>query len=266
MGVSNDGDTGYRFVIQVYLPRTIGRVDPMIVADVMTRNCITVAPDATVEEAVNLMLSRHISGLFVVDKAGELAGVVTEGDLLRRDELGTQRHRPWWLRLLASPARQAADFTRANARHVRDVMTEDVLSIAQDAPLEDVVATMEKRHIKRLPVTADGKVVGVVSRADLLRALIGRVRNVEPLATDDLAIRTAILNALEAQPWAPTTTLNVTVADGVVDLWGSITNDEERRGIRVIAENTPGAKGVNDHLVYIEPYTGTVIDAPDVRS
>ena len=234
----------------------------MIVADVMTRNCITISPDATVEEAVNLMLSRHISGLFVVDKAGDLAGVVTEGDLLRRDELGTQRNRPWWLRLLASPARQAADFTMANGRHVRDVMTEDVMSIAQDAPLEDVVATMEKHRNKRLPVTADGRVVGVVSRADLLRALIGRVRNAEPLATDDRTIRTTILNALEAQSWAPMTTLNVTVSDGVVDLWGTITNEQERHAIRVVADNAPGVKAVHDHLVYIEPYTGTVIEAP----
>jgi CBS domain-containing protein len=238
----------------------------MIVADVMTRNCITIAPDATVEEAVNLMLNRHISGLFVVDKAGDLAGVITEGDLLRRDELGTQRNRPWWLRLLASPARQAADFTQANGRHVRDVMTEDVLSIAQDAPLEDVVETMEKNRIKRLPVTADGKVVGVVSRADLLRALIGRVRTAKPLATDDRTIRTAILNALEAQSWAPMTTLNVTVADSVVDVWGTITNEEERHAIRVVVENTPGVKMVHDHLVYVEPYTGTVIDAPDEQS
>jgi CBS domain-containing protein len=235
----------------------------MIVADVMTRNCITIAPDATVEEAVNLMLSRHISGLFVVDKAGELAGVVTEGDLLRRDELGTQRNRPWWLRLLASPARQAADFTQANGRHVRDVMTEDVLSIAQDSPLEEVVAAMEKHRIKRLPVTADGKVVGVVSRADLLRALIGRARTAAPLGSDDRSIRVAILNALEAQSWTPLTTLNVTVADGVADVWGTITNEQERRGIQVVVENTPGVKAVHDHLVYIEPYTGTVIEAPD---
>jgi CBS domain-containing protein len=238
----------------------------MIVADVMTRNCITIAPDATVEEAVNLMLSRHISGLFVVDKAGDLAGVVTEGDLLRRDELGTQRNRPWWLRLLASPARQAADFTRANGRHVRDVMTEDVISIAQDAPLEDVVAAMEANRIKRLPVTADGKVVGVVSRTDLLRALIGRARTSEPLPTDDRMIRAAIMNALEAQSWAPMTTLNVTVADAVADVWGTITNEEERRAIHVVVENTPGVKFVHDHMVYIEPYTGTVIDAPDERS
>lgn len=235
----------------------------MIVADVMTRNCITIAPDATVEEAVNVMLTRHISGLFVVNKEGDLTGVITEGDLLRRDELGTQRNRPWWLRLLVSPARQAEDFTRANGRHVRDVMTEDVLSIAQDAPLEDVVTLMEKNRIKRLPVTSDRHVVGVVSRSDLLRALIGRARTAEPLATDDRTIRTAILNALEAQSWTPMTTLNVTVANCVADVWGTITNEEERRAIHVVVENTPGVKTVNDHLVYIEPYTGTVIDGPD---
>jgi CBS domain-containing protein len=235
----------------------------MIVADVMTRNVISIAPDATVEDAVNLMLSRHISGLFVVDKAGDLTGVVTEGDLLRRDELGTQRDRPWWLRLLSSPATQATDFVHANGRHVRDVMTEEVVSIAQDASLETVVETMEHHRIKRVPVTADGRVVGVVSRADLLRALVGRVRNVAPLASDDRTIRTSILDTLETQSWAPKTTLNVSVADGVVDLWGSITNDAERHGIRVIAENVPGVKKVNDHLVYIEPYTGTVIEAPD---
>ena len=238
----------------------------MIVADVMTRHCITVAPDATVEEAVHLMLSRHISGLFVVDDAGDLVGVITEGDLLRRDELGTQRNRPWWLRLLASPARQAADFTRANGRHVRDVMTEDVISIAQDAPLEGVVAAMEANRIKRLPATADGKVVGVVSRTDLLRALIGRARTSEPLPTDDRTIRAAVMTTLEAQAWAPMTTLNVTVANAVADVWGTITNEEERRAIHVVVENTPGVKAVHDHMVYIEPYTGTVIDAPDERS
>lgn len=238
----------------------------MIAADVMTRNVISIAPDATVEEAVKLMLARGISGLCVVDKAGEMAGILTEGDLLRREELGTQRSRPWWLRLLASPARQAADFTRANGRHVRDVMTEDVVSIAQTAPLEDVVEAMEKNRVKRLPVTADGRVIGVVSRSDLLRALIGRVRHAEPLTGDDRTIRTTIMNALEGQSWAPTTTLNVTVCDAIVDVWGTITNEEERRGIQVLVENTPGVKTVHDHLVYIEPYTGMVIEAPDEPS
>ncbi|MFL5256313.1 MAG: CBS domain-containing protein [Rhodopila sp.] len=234
----------------------------MIVADVMTRNVISILPEATVEEAANLMLSRRISGLFVVDTAGDLVGVITEGDLLRRDELGTERGRPWWLRLLVSPARQAADFTRAHGRHVRDVMTPDVISVADTAPLETVVATMERARIKRVPVTRDGHVTGVVSRADLLRALVSRVKETGPVTQDDSDIRTAILDDLERQAWAPMTTLNVTVSQGVADIWGTITNEEERHAIRVLVENTPGVAAVQDHLVYIEPYTGTVIEGP----
>jgi CBS domain-containing protein len=235
----------------------------MIVADVMTRHVISIAPEATVEDAVRLMLARGISGLFVVGKDGGLAGVVTEGDLLRREEIGTERSRPWWLRLLATPARQAADFTRANGRHVRDVMTREVISVPDDAALDTVVAAMEDNRVKRLPVTRDGHLVGVVSRSDLLRALVGRMRNAEPAATDDAAIRSAILDALENKPWAPMTTLNVTVAHGVVDLWGTITNQDERDAIRVTAENAPGVKQVHDHMVYVEPYTGMVVESPD---
>ena len=235
----------------------------MIVSDVMTRNVISVAPDATIEDAVKLMLARGISGLFVVDAAGELVGIVTEGDLLRRDEIGTERHRPWWLRLLASPARQASDFFHSHGRHVRDVMTDEVLTVAHDSPLENVVATMEKNRIKRVPVTKDGRVIGVCSRSDLLRALVGHIPEMPAGATDDRTVRSKILDALEAQSWAPMTTLNVTVAKGVADGWGTITNEEERHAIRVVVENTPGVTAVHDHLVYIEPYTGTVIEAPD---
>jgi len=213
--------------------------------------------------AAKTMLERGISGLLVVDKAGDLAGVVTEGDLLRRDEIGTEVDRPWWLRLLVSPSRQAADFVRAHGRHVKDVMTTDVIAVAQDAELEDVVATMEKNRIKRVPVTKDGRVVGIVSRSDLLRALIGRVRGAAPVTADDRSIRTAIMDALDKKPWAPRTTLNITVNKGVADLWGSITNENERAAIRVAVENTPGVTVVHDHLVYIEPYTGTVIESPD---
>jgi CBS domain-containing protein len=131
----------------------------MIAADVMTRNVISVPPDATVADAVELMLGRGISGLLVVDTSGMLAGIVTEGDLLRRDELGTQRRRSWWLRLLASPGRQAADFTRAHGRKVADVMTHDVLSVAADAPLTDIVALMEEHRVKRVPVLDGLRVV-----------------------------------------------------------------------------------------------------------
>lgn len=234
----------------------------MNVADVMTRHVISVSPDATVEEAARQMLERGISGLMVVDSKGELAGVVTEGDLLRRDEIGTVRHRPWWLRMLLSPGRQAADFTRTHGRRVRDVMTRDVVSVPAEAPLEQVVEAMERHRIKRVPVTAGNRVIGVVSRADLLRALVVAERRDRPIATDDRSIRQAILDALDKQSWTPMTTLNVTVADRVVDVWGTITNDEERRAICVLAENTPGVEQVNDHMVFVEPYSGTVIDGP----
>ncbi len=234
----------------------------MIASDVMTRNVLSVAPDATVAQAVELMLERGISGLFVVDATGTLAGIVTEGDLLRRDELGTERRRSWWLRLIASPGRQAADFTRTHGRRVADVMTHDVLSVKADAPLEEIVTLMEEHRIKRVPVLEGDRVVGVVSRADLLRALAVAAREHAAGTADDGSIRVQILNTLNREPWAPKTTLNVTVVNGVVDLWGTISNDHERRAISVIAENTPGVKKVIDHLVFVEAYTGTVIEAP----
>src|SRR6201986_4249473 len=221
----------------------------MIVADVMTRKVLSVTPEDTVENAANLMLRHGISGLFVVDTKGALAGVVTEGDLLRRDEIGTERHRPWWLRVLVSPGKQALDFTRAHGRKVSDIMTPEVICVDVTTPLEDVVELMEKQRIKRVAATENGHMVGVVARSDLLRALLSHERETPPPkgTEDDRTIRTTIWSSLEAQSWAPMTTLNVTVANGVVDVWGTITNPDERRAICVIAENVPGAKAGHDH-------------------
>jgi CBS domain-containing protein len=237
----------------------------MIVSDVMTRKVLSVKPEETVDHAANLMLRHGISGLFVVDDKNTLVGVITEGDLLRRDEIGTQRHRPWWLRILVSPGRQALDFTHTHGRRVSDVMTPEVISVAPSTSLEEVVETMERQRIKRVAVVEGEHMVGVVARSDLLRALLSRVRADKPpeTQTDDRIIRSAILAALESAPWAPMTTLNVTCAGGVADIWGTITNPDERRAICVVAENVTGVKQVHDHLVYVEPYTGTVIESPD---
>jgi CBS-domain-containing membrane protein len=232
----------------------------MNAADVMTRRVISIPPDASIEDAVKLMLDRRISGLMVVDDTGHLAGVVTEGDLLHRSELGTSRQRSWWLSLLVSPGKQAEEFTHAHGRKVSDVMTTDVVSVDADAPLSDIVELMEKHRIKRVPVVQHERVVGVCSRSDLLRALSVTARLSQETPGDDRAIRNALLDALEKESWAPLATLNVTVSGGVVDLWGTISDEQERRAIAVIAENTPSVKQVNDHLVYVEPYSGTVID------
>ncbi|MEI6358410.1 MAG: CBS domain-containing protein [Verrucomicrobiota bacterium] len=229
----------------------------------MTHKVLSVLPTDSVEHAANQMLEHGISGLFVVDAKGELAGIVTEGDLLRRDELGTARHRPWWLRVLVSPGKQATDFTHAHGRRVSDVMTEEVVSVGPGAPLEDVVATMEEHRIKRVAVVENKHVIGVISRSDLLRALVTQVRDAKAQpAQSDRDIRTAILAAFDAASWAPATTLNVTVADGIVDVWGTITDPNERRAICVVAENAAGVKEVRDRLVYVEPYSGTVIEGP----
>jgi CBS domain-containing protein len=233
----------------------------MKVADVMTRNVITVGPDATVEDAAKLMLERHVSGLVVATDAGQLAGIVTEHDLLRRAELGTERQRSWWQRIITSVGHQAADFTHAHGRRVSDVMTKDVVTAGAETPLEELVALMEQNHIKRVPVTENGIVAGVVSRADLLRALITSSEDAAPsVPTDDRSVRQAIADALGKTGWAPVSTLGVEVKDGVAELSGVITTDAERRAICVLAENTPGVTRVIDRMVLVEPMSGTVID------
>jgi CBS domain-containing protein len=233
----------------------------MRAADVMRSEVRTCSPDATIAEAIRLMLDNGISGLPVVDRAGALVGIVTEGDFLRRAELGTERRRPRWLELLASPGRLAEDYVQAHARRVADVMTRDVACVAEDAPLAEVVRLMESRRIKRLPVLRDGCLVGLVSRADLLRALAGAAATAAAPG-GDAAIRAAVLAALARQPWAPANGARVEVEGGVVHISGVVFDEEQRAAIRVAIENIPGVKGIKDDLLWVEPMSGMVIEPP----
>jgi CBS domain-containing protein len=233
----------------------------MRASDVMRTEVQTCSPDSTIGEAIRLMLDKGISGLPVVDAAGTLVGIVTEGDFLRRAELGTERHRPRWLELLASPGRLAADYVQAHGRRVAEVMTPEVAAVAEDTPLAEVVRLMERRHVKRLPVLRDGRLVGLVARADLLRALAGAAAPGSAAAGDD-AIRTAVLAALAGQPWAPADGSRVEVADGVVRIAGVVFDEAQRTAIRVAIENVPGVKGIRDDLIWVEPMSGMVIEAP----
>jgi len=234
----------------------------MNASQVMTRNVETVSPDTPVQTAVELMLERGISGLPVTDASGALVGIVTEGDLLRRTEIGTQRKRPRWLEFLLGPGQMAEEYVRTAGHKVGEVMTAEVQSISEDTPLSDVVATMERHHIKRLPVVRDGKVVGIVSRANLLRALASLAAGTPAPKPDDETIRQALLAELDRQPWAPLNTVSVIVRDGVVHLWGSIFDERQRAAIRVAAENIPGVAGLEDHLIWVEPISGMAITAP----
>ena len=231
----------------------------MKVKDVMTSPVISIEPEAAILQAVRVMLQRHISGLPVIDKEGHLVGIVTDGDFLRRSETGTQRQRPRWLEYLIGPGRLADEYTRSHGRKVSDIMTADPVTVTEETPLEEIVRLMEKRQIKRLPVVRDQQVVGIVSRANLVHALAGVAREVKPASASDQAIRERILKELASQTWAPIALVDVIVRDGVVELWGTITDERERKAVIVAAENIPGVKKVNDHLAWIDALSGMVL-------
>jgi CBS domain-containing protein len=236
----------------------------MKVRDVMTRNVISVKADQSIETAAQLMLQNRISGLPVVDAAGALVGVVTEGDFLRRGELGTTRHRPKWLEFLLGPGRLADEYVRASGRKVADVMTPQPYTVGEDDSLDTVVGLMERHRIKRLPVMRDGKAVGIVSRANLLHALASLAPASAPVSGDDAAIRERVLTALAEQRWA--VGANVVVKDGVVDLWGAIMDERERKACIVTVENVEGVKTVRDHLVWVEPMSGMAFPSSEDES
>ncbi len=235
----------------------------MKATDVMTSPVVSIEPAASVLEAVRIMLLRHISGLPVMDTEGRLVGIVTEGDFLRRAEIGTQRRRPRWLEYLLGPGRLADEYTRSHGRKVHEIMTADPLTVSEDTPLEEIVRTMEKHRIKRLPVTRGAEVVGIISRANLVHALAGLAREVKPTEASDQAIRERILAELAGQTWAPTALVNVIVRAGVVDLWGTITDERERQAMIVAAENAPGVKAVRDHLVWIDAVSGMLYQSDE---
>ena len=234
----------------------------MNAADVMTRNILSVAPDSTIAEAVRTMLDNRISGLPVIDEAGRLVGILTEGDLLRRGETATERHRPRWLEILMGPGRLAEEYVRTHSRRIAEVMTRDPVSVAPDTPLKEIVGLMERHRIKRVPVLDGDAPVGILSRADLLRGLAGALEATPPAATTDAEIRERILAELARTAWVPRDGIAITVENGVVDLNGVILDENERAALRVAAENVPGVRAVEDHLVWVEPVSGTIIDAP----
>jgi CBS domain-containing protein len=232
----------------------------MRAADVMTTNVISVGSDASILKAVQLMLQHKISGLPVVDASGTLVGMVTEGDLLRRAETGTARRRPRWLEFIIGPGRLADEYVRSHGRKVEDVMTLGPVTVKEDAPLAEIVRLMEHRRIKRVPVMRDSQMVGIVTRVNLVRALASMVRETKSNGAADWALRDHILALLKRETWAPIASIDVTVRNGIVDLWGTILDERERKALLVAVENVPGVKAVHDHVAFVEPTTGMVIE------
>jgi CBS domain-containing protein len=229
---------------------------------IMTRSVISVNPDTTIVEAANIMLKRHVSGLPVVDETGKLVGVVSEGDFIRRSEIGTQRKRGRWLRFILGPGKSASDFVHEHGRKVSEVMTPSPLTITEDTALAEIVELMERNNVKRLPVVRGDKVVGIVSRANLLQAVAGLARQVPDPTSDDDHIRNRIIDALEKTDWCPFG-LNVIVRDGIVHLSGVITEERSRQAAVVAAENVDGVKKVHDHLCWVDTMSGVYLNSPE---
>ena len=219
----------------------------MRAADVMTRNVITVTPEANVAEVARLMLEKRISGVQVVEN-GAPVGIITESDLLRRPETGTEWHAPRWLELFLSRSSLAADYVRTHARTARDVMTKGVVTVSEDTPVSEIAELMEQHRIKRVPVLAqDGRITGIVSRVNLLQGLASAVRQ-PPAASDDERIRDELLAELGHESWAAIDPDNIIVEDGVVHLWGIVRSPEVRKAMVVAARNIPGVKDVVDFM------------------
>ena len=229
---------------------------------IMTKDVITVTPQTTIEQAAKTMLQKHISGLPVVDKASKLIGIVSEGDFLRRTEIGTGRKRRAWLQFLIGPGQAAADFVHERGRKVEDIMTRDPITVSEETPLEDLVRLMEKNGIKRLPVTSGSSLCGIVTRSNLLQAVASLAHEIPDPTADDDHIRDKIVRAVAKTDWRPVG-FEVTVRNGVVHLHGIITTDEARQATIVAAENTAGVKAVHDHLCFVDTWSGFYVESPE---
>ena len=219
----------------------------MLVRDVMTKDVVTATIDTTVAQIASLLAAKRISGVPIVDSAGHVLGMVSEADLLHRVEIGTETRHSWWLDLFADATSRAREFAKQEGVKAEYVMTRPVISIGEDAPLARAADLMERRNLKRLPVVRDGKLVGIVSRADLVRALAAAA-TAQPAIGDDRAIDEALHAKLRALSWLDTTFVNFTVADGVVSAFGFVDDAEQKRALRAAVESVPGVKRLDDHL------------------
>ncbi len=229
---------------------------------IMTRFVVTVTPETTILKAANIMLQLQVSALPVLDTAGKLVGIVSEGDFIRRSEIGTQRKRGRWLKFILGPDQAATDFVHEHGRKVSEVMTPNPFTVTEDATLEEIVESMETNGVKRLPVMRGNELVGIVSRANLLQAVASLAREIPDPTADDDHIRRRVIDILEKNDWCPMG-LRVVVRDGIVHLGGVITEERSRQAAIVGAENVSGVKKVHDHLCWVEPMSGLYLESPE---
>jgi CBS domain-containing protein len=212
--------------------------------DIMTTDPVTVPPETPLDAVAAVMAERHVSGLPVLDADGRLVGLVTDGDLMRRLSAKEDKPASFFAAILGANADQALAYARAHGRRVRDVMSTNLATVAEDATVEEVAHILESKRIRRVPVVRDGRLVGVVSRADLLRAVMAPIGSGAEEEASDPRIRRAIFAAMHDEPWISTRFVFPTVKDGVVTFHGFLGAEEALTALRVLAEGVPGVKQV----------------------
>ena len=208
--------------------------------DVMVRDVVTVHPDMDVAEAVKLLIEHDVSALPVLNNEGNLVGVLSEADLIHRAEIGTEKHRPWWLEAVTGGSTLAEEFAKSHGKKVGEVMTDGVISVTEETPLSEIAALFERKRIKRVPVVKDGRLVGVVSQSNLIQALASLIGRTDHIDESDRQIRLELLSRLQEQSWTDFGSRNITVSNGVVHLWGLVGSEAERKALLALAEGVPG--------------------------
>jgi CBS domain-containing protein len=227
----------------------------MKASDIMTQSVITVTPETPVAEVAQLLLEKQISAVPVVAE-GRAIGIVSEGDLIRRIESGSTERTSWWLRTFGPIDRMAEDYVKAHGLTARDVMSSPIVGITEDTPVPEIAKLLESRRIKRVPVMRGDEIVGIVSRANLLQAVASAPKRMAPDSeASDADLRRLIMERVKSHPWAGSMVFNVTVVDGVAELWGLVATEAQRDAIRVVAERTAGVTEVIDHLQQFDPRT-----------
>jgi CBS domain-containing protein len=216
--------------------------------EVMTRDVVTVGPDTTVGEIAAILVRHRISAVPVLSSEGQLIGIVSQTDLAHRSETGTEKRRKWWLEVFADPDVKAREYVKSHGFRAQDVMTRFVISVPQNASLAEVAEVLDTHGIRQVPVVARGKVVGMISRADLVRKLAETKATAAAASPDNSALQKAIWDEIKAQPWLKSAFVNLAVKDGVVDLWGAVDSNEQRRALRVLVEGVSGVREVEDHV------------------
>lgn len=230
------------------------RTQMLVAKDIMTSPVIAVGVDSTVDEVCELLVTRGISAVPVIDQ-GALLGIVSEEDLIRRAEIGTAPlKRSWWLRLFTNNATLAADYVKSHSVHVADFMTLQVATVTESTPIAEIAVLLESNGNKRVAVIGDGAVIGIVSRANLVRALaVARKSQAGPFRLhDDISIKRQILDALRSESWPSIGDSDVTVTNGVVAFWGGYVSEQERKASLVLAENIAGVLAIDDHRIPLE--------------